>query len=283
MSELLATYGVTMATKLVERRLARRLSTLRKAAGKAPADVETAQICSRRTINRIERAETLPAWPIVQALAELYGASRAQVSALVTMARTAHDQRAHSEKFEGLISDFALLPELEEDAAEIMVYETEIWPGAIQPDAYARAVLVSNILGSPDHLDGALRLRSARRRVILARGASRPVRALVTEGALRRPIGGGETYEQSVVELRGHLTDCPALTMRVVPERVGAYASMCGSFELLTFADPLDPAVVYTETLARAEYAEDAGTVQRYRRVFDAAWQDAIDVMEWEW
>jgi hypothetical protein len=48
----------------------------------------------------------------------------------------------------------------------------------------------------------------------------------------------------------------PGNTVQILPLDAGEHASMGSSFSILTFADPMDPGIVYVETRAGSLYLE---------------------------
>lgn len=59
----------------------------------------------------------------------------------------------------------------------------------------------------------------------------------------------------------------PGNTIQVLPFGAGEHASMGSAFSILTFADPMDPGIVYVETRAGSLYLEGQ-QVREYNGVF---------------
>ena len=78
---------------------------------------------------------------------------------------------------------------------------------------------------------------------------------ILDEAVLRRPIGGKATMSarlKKVVEAAGGTRN----TIQMLPLDAGEHTSMGSSFSILTFADPMDPGIVYVETRAGSLYLE---------------------------
>lgn len=267
-----------MATTLALRRLSRRLRDLRIASGHTTADPERAKICSRRALARYEAGAVAPSWPTVVALAELYEAPMSLRNQLKTLAMRA-DEKDWQDKLKGAAPpEFSLLPELEADATAIDVYEPELVNGLFQTAEYGHAVLAASPLIQPERRSVAAALRSHRRERISGDDAP-SIRLLLTDGAVRRRIGGKEIHRDQLASLRAdaHRRN---IAVRYLPDDAGAYGAFLGPFKILRFTDPLDPAVVYTETLQAASYLEGAETVDGYSRAFLSAWRIGVDIDE---
>jgi Domain of unknown function (DUF5753) len=91
---------------------------------------------------------------------------------------------------------------------------------------------------------------------------------VIDEAVIHRLVGGPSVMRE---QLR-HLVETAEqgkTTVQVVPYRAGAHAGMIGSFVILDFPEPTDPAVVYVETLAGDIYLEQRADVNRYTIAFD--------------
>jgi hypothetical protein len=69
-----------------------------------------------------------------------------------------------------------------------------------------------------------------------------------------------------------HLIDAarkPNITVQVIPFEVGAHPGMPGSFVHMDFKDPLDPELVYIDTMAGDLFLEADADLRRYRSMFD--------------
>ncbi len=69
----------------------------------------------------------------------------------------------------------------------------------------------------------------------------------------------------------GHLAELsglPNVTLQVLPFSAGVHPAMDGSFSILGFPVPSDPAVVYMENQAGSVYLEEPADVDRFSRMF---------------
>jgi hypothetical protein len=65
------------------------------------------------------------------------------------------------------------------------------------------------------------------------------------------------------------MADHPAVTIQVLPFRVGAHAALGGPFTILRFAEPDLQDVIYIEQLTSALYLDKPAEVDRYLEVME--------------
>src|SRR5690606_4269493 len=126
---------------LRHRRLGRELRRLRERAGMIGEDASSRLGWSTAKVSRIENAKTLPSISDVEALLDLYGADRATREELLSLRRDAAQKGWWEEYREALPPDVIPLLGLELEATQLRTCETQVVPGLLQPQAYARARL----------------------------------------------------------------------------------------------------------------------------------------------
>ncbi|MCP9964067.1 DUF5753 domain-containing protein [Actinomadura madurae] len=160
---------------------------------------------------------------------------------------------------------------LEAEARSLRNYEPAILPGLLQTAAYARALIATRAphLSSED-VDELVALRIERQERLLA--ADDPIRlwAIVSEGALRRMVGGPRVMADQLDHLH-KVAQLDHVKLQVHPFAAGA-APARGPFAVLTFSEPADPEAVYVETPAGDLWVEDAQAVAG----FLAGWERLI-------
>jgi hypothetical protein len=153
---------------------------------------------------------------------------------------------------------------LESEASRIRAYESEVVPGLLQTEAYARAILRHHPLTvMPYEVEQAARLRRARQARL--RGDD-PLRldVVVNGSALRRVVGGPGVMAEQLA----HLVEAMAtatVTVRVLLFTAGAHPATNGPFRLLEFPGPDDPQIVCLDTLALTFYRERLREVAEYQ------------------
>jgi hypothetical protein len=157
--------------------------------------------------------------------------------------------------------------ELEDDVAEIRSWQVQVVHGLLQTHEYARTLILGD---SADEQEVERRVQARMmRQTLLARQNAPVLKILIEEAVLRRPVGGVEV-------MRGQLNALllarlrPNISIRVVPMPVGIYPSLGeGSFTIFSFPRPIDPDVVYLESVAGGLYLEEVEQVRRCSVTFD--------------
>ncbi len=168
------------------------------------------------------------------------------------------------------------LIELETGASRISSYESSVIPWMFQTGEYARAV-IKGILPriSGRILDERVEAR-LKRQDILTGEAPPAFVSLVDESALRRPVGGSQVMRDQLKRMAEIAASVPSITLQVVPLSQGAHPGLDGAFTLLEFQS-LQPAVVYVENIAGAQYLEDASEVDKYQEALQDLRRKALD------
>jgi len=117
-------------------------------------------------------------------------------------------------------------------------------PGLLQTEYYAREVFRNGPIElDPDGVERLVEVRLARQE-ILNRDDRPRLWAVIDEAVIHRVVGSPSVMHG---QLR-HLADSAQqgkTTIQVVPYSAGAHAGTIGSFVILDFREPTDPAVVW--------------------------------------
>jgi transcriptional regulator with XRE-family HTH domain len=166
---------------------------------------------------------------------------------------------------------------LEEAAIGIRSYELQFIPGLLQTEDYAHAV---TRLGHPNahtaDIDRRVGLRMARQEVLTRRTPSY-LWTVIDEAALRRPAGRPGVMRQQLKYLL-EVAERPNVTVQVIPFQAGGHAAAGGPFNILRFAEPDLPDVVYLEQLTSALYLDRRETVEHYLAVMERLCLEATPV-----
>jgi transcriptional regulator with XRE-family HTH domain len=234
-------------------RLRARLRELRDSRGMSVPDVERAANWPASKVEGIETGE-VPALPLeVETLLGIYGAGDTpEVDELIGLAAIGRSVRWWTRH--RLTGEHQQFVALEGEASRISVYQPLVVPGLVQTRQYATAATAAILDKDPADPDVAARveIRLERQHVLLNRAAAGDAPALVVileESVLRRPVGGTEVLRAQLDHLLRRAEE-PHLTMVVIPTRIGGHVGLGGVFELLEFADPRDPDVVFIESAA---------------------------------
>ena len=267
---------------VIRRQLGRRLRQLREAAGKTAGDVEAAGLGSVAKLWRIETGKVAVKVADTGALSWLYGADPETVRLLRDMAVGTNAQ-GWWEDYGNVLPDwFGLYLGLEAEADDIRVYDPELVHGLFQTGDYARAVYQAGRHAHDEKLTHrAIELRLERQRVVLGRNPPPRVTAVLGAGVLARYVGGVATMQEQTARLR-ELDTQENITVRVLSWETGAHAAMLGAFTIMKFNNPDDPAVVYLESHAGAQYVERADQLKEFLRIFELIFQRSVPLGEYK-
>lgn len=253
------------------RRLANELRKRREHVGITAEDAASALGWSRTKLTRFETARTRPTPANVTEMLDLYGGVDEGLKlALTQLARDVRKRGWWSAYGDVLTGSFA---ELEDDASHIRSWQTQVIPGLLQTEDYARTLIAED---TPDETQVDRRLQARlHRRTLLLRQSAPELHVLIDEAVLRRPVGGTEVMKGQLEALLA-ARDRPNISIRVVPTSIGQYPALGdGSFVIFTFPRSADQDVTYLESVAGGIYIEDIEQVHRcsvtYQRIADVA------------
>jgi len=258
------------------RRLGIELRRLREQARLTCENVGQRLDCSGTRISRMETGRISARPGDVRELLEIYGVTGDRADALVELAREAR-RKGWWHRF-GPVTPSWLEPylALEAEASRLRDFQSMVLPGLLQTEDYARAILrTAPGAGPAGDIDQRVALRMQRQQVL--GGSAPPELGLVlSEGVLRVQVGGPTVMREQLRALagvagRGHVT------LQVLPLGAAGHVHPISPFTVLDFADPADPAVVYTEYLTGGLLLDDPADVRAYTVVFDRLRAEALD------
>jgi hypothetical protein len=172
---------------------------------------------------------------------------------------------------------------LEEAASLLCMYQSELVPGLLQTEDYARTVISA---GKPyendDQVDRLVHLRIARQALVQRPTAPLELRAVLNESVIRRPVGGTAIMAAQLDRL-AEAAGLPNVSLRVVPFSLGLHHGvMSGPFYILRFplngdGQESEPATVYVNGFTGDLYLDKAHEVERYANAFESIWTAALD------
>lgn len=218
---------------------------------------------SKSKVSRIETAAVTVTPEDVRVLLGRYDVLTDEVEQLITLAREDKQPGWWRQYSEVLPHEFEGFLGLESEAARILAYESDVIPGLLQTEDYAKRVLSQHPLTvMPYEVERSAQLRRARQSRLTSED---PVEldAVVNEGALRRMIGGPTVMRDQLVHLVTML-GLPNITVRVLPFTAGEHPATHGAFTVLEFPDPEDPHIVYLDVLTNSYYLDGLREVGVY-------------------
>lgn len=263
---------------LRRRRLAAELRRLRDQAGLSVTEAAKQLDWQPSRLSRIETRQSGITAPDLRKLLNLYEAEDDTYRAYLAELARRVNERGWWQKYAGLIgTGYADLISLEAEARTIRTYQQELVPGLLQTAEYARALIRnSRPTETTEQIDRWVEIRIERQEVLIRTDPPPPrFNVVVSEGALRRPVGG---YDVMRAQLE-HLMlprDRANVTIQVLPFDAGVHPAMVGPFTMMNFADPDDLGVVNVENATSALFLEDSSELRVYDEIWGALQASAL-------
>ncbi|MBD0707248.1 MULTISPECIES: helix-turn-helix domain-containing protein [unclassified Streptomyces] len=232
---------------------------------------------------RIETGQTPLRSLDVQAMCQVYGAPPDLTEALMGLAKETKARGWWHAYGDSIPEGFDVYVGLEEAAESVSVYGSDLVPGLLQTDGYAREIIRTHIRGIGDaDLDGRVRLRIERQALLTRVTDPLAVRVVLGEAVLRRSVGGPEVMARQLAHLV-YVAGLPNISLRVVPFAAGMHLGVVtGPFVILRF--PLtgdgvatEPPTVYADGYTGGLYLDKEGEVKQYDTAFDGIWEASLD------
>jgi DNA-binding XRE family transcriptional regulator len=227
----------------------------RESAGMSQSELGDLVPCDKATVSRVEAGLTQPD----EAFARACDAAFPHLDGWFT--RFYNGSRTWGEAFPPAFRPFAAC---EAEAVALRWFEHSFVPGLLQTEDYARAVLRTYPNVTEVQVDERLAARLARQ-TVLNREDPPVFWVLLDEGVLHRDIGGGSvmhTQLSHVVEMARR----PNITVQVI-QGMGPHLGLSGAFGIAEMIDR--HRIVYLETAAEGQTAEDFPTVAGIELLFD--------------
>src|SRR3569833_768112 len=262
------------------RRLAAELRQLRRAANLTIDDVAVRLKWQSSKISRVETRKIGINTLDLRKLLDVYEITdRAQREALIELARRATERGWWQAYGTAIPSEYATLIGLEEEASLIRSYEPELIPGLMQTEAYARAVIrACRPKDTTDEIDRQNKNHHTQQQNHTKDEPPR-VRIVLSEGAVRRRVGGAEVMREQLLHLATN-RDRSNVMIQVLPFSAGEHPAMVGSFAILDFPEVFDLGAVYIENMASAMTLEKASDLEMYADAFEQVQAQALGPKE---
>lgn len=154
---------------------------------------------------------------------------------------------------------------LEKSATSVWDYSPHLIMGALQTEAYARALFRAALPGAAaDVVEDRVRAR-LERRALLRRADPPELRVLLNEACLRRPVGGPRVMAGQLRHLLAE-AELPHVTVSVLPFAAGAPPA-AEPFVLLGFADA--SVILYEEALTGGRLIDAEREVAEARAAYE--------------
>lgn len=250
------------------RRLAAELRRLRESTGLSREDVTAATRINGSTLYRIESAQARPQVRTLHTLCDLYRVGESEREELLALTKDSGKQGWLETYPSELPTEYTNYILFESEARTIRNYESLFVPGLLQTEDYARAVIRGTLpLATDEQVEDRVRTR-LQRQELLHNPEPLRLRAVVDEAVLRRVVGGRRVMREQLLHLNT-MIKLPHVEVQVIRFESGAHPGMPGSFVLIEFPDPADPAVVYIDSMAGDLFLEGDVEVDRYSLILE--------------
>lgn len=254
------------------RQLARELRELRESSGYTLEEAAVKLEWSTSKLSRIETGQQTVDIHSVRGMLDLYdlGGDRAgHIQELCRAARQRGWWKAYGLDDLGYVA-------LETEATLIREFALAYVPGLLQTSEYAGAVLATSVLDRTDkRMANSIATRMIRQRRLVADADSVELRAVIDESVLFRPVGGVAVIRAQLAHLLNAAL-LPTVTLRVLPQSIGAHQGLDGPFTILRFEDAGEPDIAYVEHSVGSVQVSTEPEVRRATLAFDRLWSAAL-------
>ncbi|MFI1799887.1 helix-turn-helix domain-containing protein [Streptomyces sp. NPDC020379] len=251
-----------------QRRFARTLRDLRRAAGLKHADAAEALACNESKLTRLENAQSGIRLVDLRVLLDLYGVTdpdeRVKIEA---MARDASKKGWWTRYESAVDSAYAAYVALESDASEIYNVETSLIPGLLQTPAYTEAaVRLQAPEASAEAIETQVAVRKERREV-LRRATPLQFWVILAESVLYHEVGGREVMKEQL-EFLIEASKETNIELQILRRESPLNACLFGPYVIMSFPDPVESDIAYTESTRGALYYDEAPDVEAFIKLF---------------
>jgi transcriptional regulator with XRE-family HTH domain len=231
---------------------------------------------SKATVSRYETQAGPVKWLVIDALCREYGATEAERTAVVGLAKDAKQQGWWGSYTDSIPPDMNLLLTLEDEAVREDHFSCTYVPGLLQTRNYSTAIQgASEMRLAPEEIQRLVDIRM-KRQEILSRSKPPHLWAILDESVIRRVVGSPRIMRDQL----GHLLEANSsqhITLQVLPFSKGAHGAALGSFVILGGVETsLD--VVYVDLHVGSLFMEKDEELDRYRLAFDYLRAQALDM-----
>lgn len=255
------------------RRLMRELKRLREQANISPDEAASKLDFSKSKLYRIENGRSRVDADDLEDMLDLYDVRSPGRDALIKLGRESRRRGWWTRYKDVFTGSYVAL----ESEASVIRINAHLVPGFLQTPDYAREVIrATGPWLDPADADRRVAARAARRDSLLSREDPSRIHVILDESVLCRQVGGPEAFAEQLRAL-AEAAERPNLTLQVLPFCAGAAPGMDGEFVILSFPDPEDAPVAYTEGMYGDVYLESKEEVDRFETAWASLTNKALD------
>ncbi|SCF72332.1 DNA-binding transcriptional regulator, XRE-family HTH domain [Streptomyces sp. Cmuel-A718b] len=188
--------------------------------------------------------------------------------------RVAVEKIPRKERYQALVKDFV---QYEQDAVSLISYESQLIPGLLQTEAYARFIFDCNYPPLEDHeIEKRVADRLGRQK-ILERKPRPLLHFILEESILHTELGDPDVMREQLLHLR-RCMDLPFVTIQIMPRNTRRHAGLAGPLVLLETPD--HDQLVYVDGQLRGELYDEPSDVSALMQRYGMLRSQALTVEE---
>ena len=231
--------------------------------------------CTTTTVSNIEQGRTKVSHGDLAALLQLYGTSEDQVADLLDVNREAHRKVTRVSGGGDIQPHQRRAADLIKAARSIRYYSPEVFPGVLQSEDYARAIMAPTG-HTTKVLETRLRFRLGLADVLTRAEDPLGLWAVVGEATLRKNIGGKEVMRRQLQHVVGLCRDRPNVTVQVLPLGTREHYLIGTSVTIYKFDDRIAEITSVDTTIGEHFFDRDSAVAESITK-FDDVRLKALD------
>ncbi|HEY1967426.1 MAG TPA: helix-turn-helix transcriptional regulator [Pseudonocardia sp.] len=237
------------------------LRRMREQAG-VPRDASARELyCTVSKIGDIETGRSGVKPAELEKLLDLYQITGADRDELIETARSSRSRRPREASGPTIPASNRRYLDLESQARSLTFFSSELLPGFLQTDGYARALLEWSGQLTPAEVDWRMALRAERRKTLVREHPPPPACwCIIGEAALRASVGGPAVMAEQLAYLLEWSGTLRHLMIQILPLGSGVHQLMGMTHTLLRF-DPPARDVLHVDTYPRNVFFDSESDV----------------------
>ncbi|PVC97165.1 transcriptional regulator [Streptomyces sp. CS147] len=188
--------------------------------------------------------------------------------------RVAVERIPRKERYQALVKDFV---QYEQDAVSLISYESQLIPGLLQTEAYARFIFDCNYPPlEGDEIEKRVAERLGRQKILERK--PRPIlHFILEESILHTELGDPDVMREQLLHMR-RCMDLPFVTIQIMPRNTRRHAGLAGPLVLLETPD--HDQLVYVDGQLRGELYDEPADVSALMQRYGMLRSQALTVEE---
>jgi transcriptional regulator with XRE-family HTH domain len=273
------------AVQTVPRRLlGGELRRLRLQAGYSAEQAGLAIGKAQSRISRVEDGRGNLTADELSGLLDHFGAGNAERKKILAMGAEARKREPKRRAYvDTLPGSYRRRSDMESQASRIFEYERGIFPGLLQCDSYAEAVVAAgdDVWWESSYQERVDRVsfRLDRQRLVFEADPAKELEFIITDDALQTQFGGPRVMRRQMEHLLRLIEEHPKISILMLPATVADSPAPRSGFALLRFPEPVLPVGLISVTYGPSPVLDEPADIEALGRVFarlrELAWDKA--------